>query len=64
MPVMDGIECLEKIREENIEIPVLAMTAFASKSEKGKHLKMGFNDYITKPLSPEELIIKLKSFSQ
>ena len=34
MPVMDGVECLDRIRKGNFIMPVLAMTAFASKSEK------------------------------
>jgi len=60
MPVMDGIECLEKIRTIDKKIPVLALTAFALKNDEQKFLNMGFSDYISKPINSELLFKKMK----
>jgi signal transduction histidine kinase/CheY-like chemotaxis protein/HPt (histidine-containing phosphotransfer) domain-containing protein len=56
MPVLDGYETIKKIREVlKIKTPVIAMTAHAFDGEKEKCIKLGMNDYITKPILEEEL---------
>ncbi len=62
MPEMDGIEATKIIRNLNNEkknIPIIAMTAHALKNEKTNCLKMGMDDYISKPFDPEELYAKI-----
>jgi signal transduction histidine kinase/ligand-binding sensor domain-containing protein/CheY-like chemotaxis protein len=56
MPIMDGIEALRKIKEFNKTIPVIAVTAYAFENEKAEILKNDFNDYISKPLKPSDLL--------
>ena len=59
MPVMDGIEATQKIRESNKEVPILALTASASKTEEDNCLNAGMNGYISKPFKPEVLQAKI-----
>jgi len=64
MPVMDGYEATKIIKndisEEVSKIPIIAMTAFTSKTEINRALQSGMNDYIFKPFKPEELFKILK----
>lgn len=57
MPQMDGYEATIKIRKDKrfINLPILAMTADAVAGVKEKCLEAGMNDYITKPIRPDEL---------
>lgn len=62
MPVMDGLETLERLKSdpEFSKIPVIIVTA--NSEEKYKALTMGANDFLSKPVDVEEL--KLRSFNQ
>ncbi len=62
MPEMDGYECVEKIRIQNQEIPIIAVTAYAFSYDFQHAIEVGCNDYISKPFNPQELISKIKSF--
>jgi PAS domain S-box-containing protein len=60
MPVMDGIETTKRIRTElngnnSSDLPIVALTAHALKSDLERCLEAGMNDFITKPLLPEIL---------
>ncbi len=56
MPVMDGIDTIKSIRNEyNNNIPVIALTANASKEDKQHYLELGMNGVISKPFIQEEL---------
>jgi signal transduction histidine kinase/DNA-binding response OmpR family regulator len=59
MPELNGYELTEIIRTTMPspvnKIPIIALTAYASKQEKEKALSLGMSDYITKPYSPHEL---------
>ena len=55
MPVMDGCQATQIIRETEQKLPIIAMTANAMSGDKQKCLAAGMNDYITKPINPEEL---------
>lgn len=59
---MDGFTLARKIREVNKEVPILFLTAKSMKEDKIEGLKLGADDYITKPFSIEELIFKIEVF--
>ncbi|MEX0619254.1 MAG: ATP-binding protein, partial [Pseudohongiellaceae bacterium] len=66
MPVLDGYQLTATIRgQEQAEprIPILALTANATKGEKARCLEMGMNDYFTKPVPLEELESSLAAWS-
>ena len=67
MPEMDGYEASKEIRsgnagEHNITIPIIAMTANAMAGDREKCLAAGMNDYLSKPVEPDLLMIKLQQW--
>ncbi|WP_372655940.1 hybrid sensor histidine kinase/response regulator [Halobacteriovorax sp.] len=56
MPGKDGFQVIEQLRKRSFDRPIVALTAHAMKEEKEKTKEAGFNDHITKPVSPELLI--------
>ena len=62
MPIMDGYQALEKIREDDAEIDILAFTASATKEEKAKANEASFDDFLTKPIKQDELLKKLAKY--
>ena len=58
---MNGYEATEEIKKFRPDLPVLAQTAFAMFDEEKKAYDSGCDDYITKPLSKEVLITKIKN---
>ena len=57
MPGMDGLEATRRIRhlQSNSNIPIIAMTANASESNKKQCLDSGMNDFLSKPIHPSQL---------
>ncbi len=62
LPVMDGFTLAEKIREANHHIPILFLTAKSMTEDKIQGLSLGGDDYITKPYSMDELVLKMEVF--
>lgn len=60
LPDMDGIEVLRRIREndEIAGLPVIALTAHAMAGDREKFLAEGFNDYVTKPIVDESILLE------
>ncbi len=59
LPNMDGIEVLKKFRKDDAmsQIPIIALTAHAMAGDKEKFLELGFNDYISKPIIDETVLL-------
>ncbi|MEO8563595.1 MAG: response regulator [bacterium] len=59
LPGMDGNEILHRIRadEQLCHLPVIALTAHAMAGDREKYLAHGFNDYITKPIVDESILL-------
>jgi two-component system sensor histidine kinase/response regulator len=57
MPVMDGVTASRLLRETHsaAELPIVAMTANAMQADRNRCLDAGMNDFVTKPIAPEEL---------
>lgn len=62
MPKMDGFELATKIRQLDSQIPILFLSAKTLKEDKLKGLRLGADDYLIKPFSIEELILKIEIF--
>ena len=62
MPVMDGIEALHEIRRMNIQIPVIAQTAYALADEVMRLKNEGFDDYLAKPIIAGSFYKLIKQF--
>ena len=62
MPEIDGFEVARTIRKSNESIPILFLTAKTMKEDKITGLKLGGDDYILKPFSIEELLLKINVF--
>lgn len=63
MPEMDGYDALKEIRRHNTEVPAIAFTAAVFQDMRLKLRQNGFNDYIQKPFSPDELYKKLEKIA-
>ncbi len=63
MPIMDGFEASQKLREMNISIPIIALTANLRKDIEVKINDAHINDIIVKPFLPDELYQKVKRYT-
>lgn len=61
LPGIDGMEVCRRIRSEQINVPVLMLTAKAEEIDKVLGLEIGADDYLTKPFSIREFIARVKA---
>jgi two-component system OmpR family response regulator len=61
MPKLDGLALLEKLRTEGMSVPILMLSARADKADINQGLRTGADDYLTKPFSIEELVLRVKA---
>lgn len=61
MPEMDGFTLAEKIKEKEPDVPIIFLTAKSLKEDIVRGLKIGADDYITKPFDPEILILRINN---
>jgi len=63
LPGIDGYEVCRKIRRDpdNSGIPILMLTAKSGEIDKIVGFELGADDYMTKPFSPRELVLRIKS---
>lgn len=62
LPELDGFSLAEKIRKQNFHIPIIFLTAKTLPEDRIAGLKIGGDDYVTKPFSIEELSLRIKVF--
>jgi CheY-like chemotaxis protein len=55
MPLLDGIEAFNKIKDLQPDLPIIAFTAHAYENDKQRLLQKGFDQYISKPVKQDEL---------
>lgn len=61
MPKMDGIQVLEKLRQEGVKTPIMMLTAKGQKSDRITGFNAGADDYLPKPFAPDELLSRVRA---
>ncbi len=62
MPIMTGYDATREIRKTRPDLPVVVLTAFVSHESIRDAVMSGCNDYLAKPIGPEELLMVLKKW--
>lgn len=64
MPEMDGFQLIGLVRElpKGTELPAIALTAYAREEDRLQAINAGFNDYLTKPIDPLELMRVIQQY--
>jgi len=62
LPGMNGFEICQTLRHENLEMPILMLTALGQEEDVIRGLNLGADDYITKPFSIGELMARARNF--
>lgn len=62
LPGIDGYEATRQIRETKPDLPIIALTAYAMTGERERSLDAGCNEYLSKPVSPRELLAVVTRF--
>jgi len=62
MPGEDGYALIRRVRSHNIQIPAIALTAYARSEDRLRALEAGFQSHLAKPIEPQELIATLVKF--
>ena len=61
MPIMDGFDLLERVRANNNDTPVIMLTAREDRADVSRGLRLGADDYVTKPFGLEELTLRVQA---
>ncbi|MFG1603271.1 response regulator transcription factor [Actinoplanes sp. NPDC049265] len=61
MPGIDGIEVCRRLRKQLPDLPVIMLTALGDEADRVLGLEVGADDYVTKPFSPRELVLRIRS---
>lgn len=64
MPVLNGIEAARAIRAMGIQVPIVALTAYAMAGDKQKYMELGFEHYISKPVMRKDLFELVRRIAQ
>ena len=60
LPGLDGLEVFKQVRAE-VPVPVIMLTALGEEADRLVGLELGADDYVTKPFSPRELVLRVQS---
>jgi len=60
LPLYNGFEVAQKIREKSLQIPIMMLTALSAADDRIQGLEIGADDYITKPFHLKELLLRVK----
>jgi DNA-binding response OmpR family regulator len=60
LPGIDGLEVCRRLREQR-DVPVIMLTALGGEADRVVGLERGADDYVTKPFSPRELVLRVDS---
>jgi DNA-binding response OmpR family regulator len=61
LPGLDGLEVCRRLRARDPDLPVVMLTALGEESDRVLGLSLGADDYVTKPFSPRELVLRVQS---
>src|SRR5437588_138279 len=61
LPMLDGLSLIQKLRAQNIRVPVLILSARASVDDRVRGLQAGGDDYLTKPFAFSELLARVQA---
>ncbi len=61
LPKVDGFSLAKYIRERNVDVPIIFLTAKSMKEDRLEGFSLGADDYVTKPFSVEELLMRVKA---
>jgi len=61
LPGMDGLEVCRRLRARSTGVPIIMLTALGEESDRVLGLQLGADDYVTKPFSPRELVLRVRS---
>jgi DNA-binding response OmpR family regulator len=61
LPGIDGLEVCRRLRQLHPDLPVIMLTARGEESDRVLGLEVGADDYVTKPFSPRELVLRVES---
>jgi two-component system response regulator ResD len=61
LPEIDGLEVCRRVRRSHPDLPVIMLTALGEAEDRIAGLEVGADDYVTKPFSPRELVLRIDS---
>jgi DNA-binding response OmpR family regulator len=61
LPGIDGLEVCRRLRSTSAGVPIIMLTALGEESDRVLGLQLGADDYVTKPFSPRELVLRVQS---
>ncbi|MDT5027430.1 MAG: hypothetical protein QOE61_3856 [Micromonosporaceae bacterium] len=61
LPGLDGLEVCRRLRDDDPNLPVVMLTALGDEADRVMGLSLGADDYVTKPFSPRELVLRVQS---
>ncbi|MEV8511363.1 response regulator transcription factor [Dactylosporangium sp. NPDC051484] len=61
LPGIDGLEACRRLRTQDPGLPIIMLTALGEESDRVLGLEIGADDYVTKPFSPRELVLRVQS---
>lgn len=61
LPGIDGLEVCRRLRQHAAQVPVIMLTALGEEADRVLGLQLGADDYLTKPFSPRELVLRVQA---